>query len=65
MNNLSSSRIEEDVTIFSNQSVNTYNATIKRGSILVLGGNLETLKTVLKYRSDGGSATPSVPIPST
>jgi hypothetical protein len=50
MDDISSSRIQEDVIIFSTRKINAWNATIHRRSIVVLGGDREILRDILDYR---------------
>ena len=50
MDDFSSSRIHEDAIIFSIRKINAWNATIQRGSIIILGGDREMLRDVLDYK---------------
>jgi hypothetical protein len=50
MFDISSSRIHEDAIVFSTRKLNAYNATIHRGSIIILSGNHSILRDVLKYK---------------
>ncbi len=52
MGDFSHSKIESDVIIFSNRDINAWNASIKSGSTIVLGGSHETLLDVLNHRAD-------------
>ncbi len=52
MDDLSSARIDEDVIIFSQRRVNAFNATIKKGATIVLGGTPEVLQSVLSHRAE-------------
>lgn len=50
MDNLSSSNIHQNVIVFSNRPLNAWNATIKSGSTVILGGSRDILQDVLRYR---------------
>jgi hypothetical protein len=50
LGDISSSRIHEDVIVFSTRKINAWNATIHRGSIVVLGSDREVLRDILDYR---------------
>jgi hypothetical protein len=50
MDDFSSSRIHEDAIIFSTRKINAWNATMQRGSIIILGGDREMLRDVLDYK---------------
>ena len=50
MDDISSSNIHEDVIIFSTRRVNAWNATIRSGSVIILGGTRETLQDVLNHK---------------
>ncbi|KAI9146773.1 hypothetical protein HJFPF1_13512 [Paramyrothecium foliicola] len=50
MNDISQARIHEDAIIFSAGKLNAWNATIQRGSIIILGGDREVLRDVLNYK---------------
>ncbi len=52
MSNFSSSKIEDNVIVFSSRDVNAWNASIKSGSTIVLGGSHGTLQDILRYRLD-------------
>jgi hypothetical protein len=57
MDNLSSSRIHEDAIIFSTRKINAWNATIQRGSVIILGGDREILRDVLDYKKASATNT--------
>jgi hypothetical protein len=48
--NLASSNVREDVVIFSSQRLNAWNATIGRGTTIVIGASREILQDILEYR---------------
>lgn len=55
MDDFSYSRIYEDSIIFSTYKINIRNATMQRGSVIILGGDREILRDVLNYKREAAT----------